>query len=86
MIHLSPELLRRYRDEPAALLALEKEHLLACASCRRSYEEIGENASFADGALLLPPVPLDVESARRRSGPARRLPRGSGRARYASAG
>jgi hypothetical protein len=65
MIHLSPELLRRYRDEPAALLALEKEHLLACASCRRSYEEIGENASFADGALLLPPVPLDVEGARR---------------------
>jgi hypothetical protein len=65
MTHLSPELLRRHLDEPAALLSQDKEHVLACATCRRLYDEIGENAAFAEAALKLAPVTLDLEAASR---------------------
>ncbi len=65
MIHLSASLMRRYHDEPDALLVSEKEHLLACARCRARYEAIAANAGFAAAALVVPGAALDMGEARR---------------------
>ncbi len=47
MLHLPNDLLRRYCDEPDALLTTEKEHLLSCARCRAAHDRIATNARFA---------------------------------------
>lgn len=65
MTHLSADLLRRHRDEPSALLSVEKEHLLGCTRCRAVRDEIAANAAFAESVLALPVAPLDLERARR---------------------
>ena len=65
MTHLSADLLRRHRDEPEALLSVDKQHLLTCARCRALRDEIAANAAFAERALALPVQPLDIEKARR---------------------
>jgi len=48
--HLSSDLLRRYIDEPHALLTYEKEHLVSCPRCRARLESARGHARFA-GAL-----------------------------------
>jgi hypothetical protein len=65
MTHLSADLLRRYCDEPSALLSVEKEHVLACPRCRALRDEIAANAAFAAETLAVPAKPLDLEAARR---------------------
>lgn len=49
--HPDNTVLRRYVDEPDALLSYEKSHLLECLRCRRALEQLRENAAGA--ALLL---------------------------------
>jgi len=51
VLHLRDELLRRYCDEPDALLSTEKEHLLACERCRRAYDRVASNAHYVRSAL-----------------------------------
>jgi hypothetical protein len=64
MTHLSADLLRRHRDDPSLLASTEKEHLLACQSCRALRDEIAANAAFAERTLALPDATLDIDGAR----------------------
>ena len=64
MSHLSDAILRRYIDEPDALLSFEKEHLLQCAACRNRLTRYREHAAVA-AAALPGAAQIDMEAARR---------------------
>jgi hypothetical protein len=61
--HLSESILRRYVDEPDALLSYEKEHLLQCTGCRTRLEVTRERADFASRNLTAEDR-LDLDAAR----------------------
>jgi hypothetical protein len=62
--HLASAVLRRYVDEPDALLSFEKEHLLQCPGCRSRLELYRERAAHAAG-LLQSSGEIDVQAAHR---------------------
>ena len=62
--HLDSAVLRRYVDEPDVLLSYEKEHLLGCAPCRGTLDELRHNAQSAVRALELEDELPDLERAR----------------------
>lgn len=64
MSHLSESILRRYVDEPDALLSYEKEHLLGCTSCRARLEQTRDQAAFAAKHLMVDDA-VDLENAHR---------------------
>jgi hypothetical protein len=84
--HLDNAILRRYLDEPGALLSYEKEHLLQCAGCRSRLELYRERATYA-ATMLQIPAGADVEAAHRRilAKAHERAPQGSGSVPIAAA-
>jgi hypothetical protein len=62
--HLNNAVLRRYVDEPDALLSFKKEHLLQCAGCRGKLELYRERAALA-AAHLPNPGEVDMQAAHR---------------------
>ncbi|MDQ6929145.1 MAG: hypothetical protein M3126_00575 [Candidatus Eremiobacteraeota bacterium] len=64
MSHISEDILRRYVDEPGAMLSYEKEHLLQCSACRAALESIRAKAEFA-AANLRAGENVDLDAARR---------------------
>ncbi|MDP9017400.1 MAG: hypothetical protein M3N19_03630 [Candidatus Eremiobacteraeota bacterium] len=64
MSHLADHILRRYIDEPDALLSYEKEHLLACTRCRALHDRLRSQAVFA-ATMLQSEGAVDERAARR---------------------
>ena len=64
MSHISEDILRRYIDEPTAMLSYEKEHLLGCNGCRARLEAVRSHATFAAGSLSVSDD-VDLQSAHR---------------------
>ncbi len=62
--HLNDAALRRYVDEPEALLSYEKEHLVQCLRCRQTLDAVRANARAAARALSTAEEPVDTTSAR----------------------
>ena len=62
--HLNDAVLRRYVDEPDALLSYEKEHLVQCLRCRQAFDGVRANARSAARALHEAEEPVDMASAR----------------------
>ena len=62
--HLNDAVLRRYVDEPEALLSYEKEHLVQCLRCRRTLDALRDNARSTARALNDVEAPVDTAAAR----------------------
>ncbi len=64
MSHLNDAVLRRYVDEPDALLSYEKKHLLNCIRCRSALNTVRDNAEAAKNALREQDELVDISAAR----------------------
>ncbi|MDQ6933137.1 MAG: hypothetical protein M3160_08155 [Candidatus Eremiobacteraeota bacterium] len=73
MLHLADELLRRYCDEPDALLTTEKEHLISCERCRGIYDRIARNVKYARSLLGTSEPDLNCAVALQRARESRHL-------------
>lgn len=62
--HLNDAVLRRYVDEPDALLSYEKEHLVQCLRCRRTLDAVRLNARSVVAALSDTEEPYDLAATR----------------------
>ncbi len=62
--HLNDAVLRRYVDEPDALLSYEKQHLVQCLRCRQAFDESRRNARSAAQVLNDAEEPVDTAAVR----------------------